>query len=179
MKVTPGFCASAALPYMYSVVDRNRHELYDRTQRSLDVLIQELPRRFAVLEARGLPDTLVHGDFHPGNVRGMPGRYWILDWSDCGIGNPMLDLPSTVPYFSRQDRLASIDIWQSEWSRAMPGCEAGRAADLVSPLGPIFGAVVSQKFLDNIETSERSYHEGDPARALRSAVELATAMPPR
>ena len=43
--------------------------------------------------------TLVHGDFHMGNMllpRGIEGdgdkRPWLVDWSFCGIGNPSVDL---------------------------------------------------------------------------------------
>jgi hypothetical protein len=52
----------------------------------------------------------------------------------------------------------------------VPGCHARHAAELVRPLGPLLGAVVYQKFLDNIEPSERRYFDGDPVRALRKAV---------
>ncbi len=169
----------AALPQIHSVVDRNRHELDDDTRRALDVLVDGLAERFAALEGCGIPDTLVHGDFHPGNVRGSAGRYRILDWGDCGIGNPMLDLRPSLEYFSAEDQRGAISIWESEWSRQVPGCDARRAAELVRPLGPLFGAVVYQKFLDNIETTERPYHEGDPAHTLRLATSLAAAGLPR
>lgn len=43
--------------------------------------------------------TLVHGDFHMGNMllpSGIEGdgdkRPWLVDWSFCGIGNPSVDL---------------------------------------------------------------------------------------
>ena len=162
--------ATATLPRIQAVVDRNRHELDDGTQRDLDALVENLPDRFAALEACGLPDTLVHGDFHPGNVRGAAGDYRILDWGDCGIGNPMLDLRPSFEYFTADDQRGATDIWDSEWSRVVPGCDARRAAELVRPLGPIYGAVTYQMFLDNIETTERPYHEGDPAHSLRNAV---------
>ncbi|HET7476623.1 MAG TPA: aminoglycoside phosphotransferase family protein [Dermatophilaceae bacterium] len=164
--------AAAALPRIHSVVDRNRHELDHQAQRGLDDLVEGLPQRFAELEACGIPDTLVHGDFHPGNVRGTSGSYRILDWGDCGIGNPMLDLRPSFEYFTPEDQVESVDIWAGEWSRMVPGCDARRAAELVRPLGPIYGAVVYQKFLDNIEPSERPYHEGDPGRALRNAAAM-------
>jgi hypothetical protein len=35
-----------------------------------------------------LPHTLVHGDFHPGNVLGST----IIDWSDAAIANPLHDV---------------------------------------------------------------------------------------
>ena len=163
----------ATLPRIHSVVDRTRHDLDDDTRRALDVLVEGLPERFAALAACGIPDTLVHGDFHPGNVRGSAGRYRILDWGDCGIGNPMLDLRPSLEYFTPYDQRGAISIWESEWSRQVPGCDARRAAALVRPLGPLYEAVVYQKFLDNIETTERPYHEGDPAHALRGAVAMA------
>jgi len=162
----------ASLPRIHSVVDRNRHELDENNRRRLDALIEGLPQRFADLEACGIPDTLVHGDFHPGNVRGMPGHYRILDWGDCGIGHPMLDLRPSLEYFTPRDQLGAVNIWESEWSRQVPGCDARRAAELVRPLGPLYGAVVYQKFLDNIETTERPYHEGDPAHALQQAASM-------
>jgi hypothetical protein len=165
--------AGPTLPRIYSVVDRNRDQLDDHTRRALDVLVEGLPRRFAALDACGIPDTLVHGDFHPGNVRGDAGDYRILDWGDCGIGNPMLDLRPSLEYFSPHDQLGAMSMWQTEWSRQVPGCDARRAVDLVRPLGPLYGAVVYQKFLDNIETTERPYHEGDPVHALRRAVSMA------
>ena len=37
---------------------------------------------------------------------------------------------------------------------------------------PLLGAVTYRRFLDNIEPSERPYHDGDPARALRRAIEI-------
>lgn len=163
--------ADAALPRIYSVVDRTRHELDDDTKRSLDRLIEGLPHRFAALETCGMPDTLVHGDFHPGNVRGTPGNYRILDWGDCAIGHPMLDLQPSLKNSAPRDKLEAISIWESEWSRMLPGCDARRAAELVGPLGPLNAAVVYQKFLHNIETTERRYHEGDPAQMLRNAAE--------
>src|SRR4051794_18158922 len=163
----------ATLPQIHAVADRTRHELDDDTRRGLEMLVEDLQRRFAALEDCGLPDTLVHGDFHPGNVRGIPGALRILDWGDCGIGNPLLDLRPFFEYFAPADQLDVIEIWQREWSRQVPGCDVGRAVELVRPLGPLYGAVVYQMFLDNIETTERPYHEGDPARALRRAVSMA------
>jgi hypothetical protein len=118
--------SAVALPQIHAVVDRNRHELDDRTRRALDDLVEGLPGRFAALDACGIPDTLVHGDFHPGNVRGVAGNYRILDWGDCGIGNPMLDLRPSFEYFTPADQLDTIEILASEWSRVAPGSDGRR-----------------------------------------------------
>ena len=39
-------------------------------RRSLEALLAELPARVAAIADCGVPDTLVHGDFHSGNVAG-------------------------------------------------------------------------------------------------------------
>jgi hypothetical protein len=44
--------------------------------------------RFKLLDESGLPDTIVHGDFHPGNWRSGGGPPVILDWADAHIGRP-------------------------------------------------------------------------------------------
>ena len=126
----------------------------------------------------GIPDTLVHGDFHPGNVRGAPA-----------LPDPRLGRlrhrqpharPETLARVLQRGRPAAARSTSGRASghagarvRCPPGGRAGR------PLGPLFGAVVYQKFLDNIETTERPYHEGDPAHTLRLATSLAFAGLPR
>lgn len=40
----------------------------------------------------GMPDTLVHGDLHPGNVIGMATSQTIIDWGDSFIGQPGFDI---------------------------------------------------------------------------------------
>ena len=35
--------------------------------------------------------SLCHGDFHPENILGKPGNWMVIDWPDCGQGNPALD----------------------------------------------------------------------------------------
>ncbi|MFG2058612.1 phosphotransferase family protein [Micromonospora sp. NPDC048930] len=40
----------------------------------------------------GLPDTLVHGDLHPGNVRGDGRRATFIDWGDAFVGHPAFDI---------------------------------------------------------------------------------------
>lgn len=37
-------------------------------------------------------DRLCHGDFHPFNIIGMPGRAMIIDWLDASTGHPAADV---------------------------------------------------------------------------------------
>ena len=36
--------------------------------------------------------SLCHGDFHPLNVMFDGERHWIIDWTDAGAGNPLIDV---------------------------------------------------------------------------------------
>jgi hypothetical protein len=169
--------AGPAITAIESTVDREVGDLLPQERRELTRLVDGLARRFAALEACGIPDTLVHGDFHPGNVRGEPGDYRILDWADSAIGNPLLDLRPTLEYLTGAARAAVVEAFVTGWQQTLPGCDARRAAELSAPLGPLLGAVTYRRFLDNIEPSERPYHHGDPGRALRRAIEIARIAP--
>ena len=42
-----------------------------------------LARRTEAIAGCGIGDTLVHGDFHPGNIRGDATRLVLLDWGEA------------------------------------------------------------------------------------------------
>jgi len=52
------------------------------------------PTGSTIVDRCGLRDTLVHGDFHPGNFRGDDRALTLLDWGDSGVGHPLLDQPA-------------------------------------------------------------------------------------
>jgi aminoglycoside phosphotransferase (APT) family kinase protein len=78
---------------------------------SLDAALADGAR--ALLEAPPPPDfepTLIHGDFHAGNllVDDDGALAGVLDWGDCGAGDPAFDLAvvfSIVPPHARADFL--------------------------------------------------------------------------
>jgi Ser/Thr protein kinase RdoA (MazF antagonist) len=135
-------------------------------------LADEAATRLAQAEDCGLPDVLVHGDAHPGNARIGVSPPVLFDWGDAWIGNPVLDLAvlSRLPAPTGQARTAH---WLRTWKQAVPGSEPERAWQLLRPLAALRFAVVFQNFLDNIEPSERVYHEQDVGPALQAAAELA------
>jgi hypothetical protein len=57
-----------------------------------------------------IPDTLVHGDFHPGNVALVDGTAVIFDWTDAAISNPFLDVV-TWAWWLRDDPDAAAALW--------------------------------------------------------------------
>ncbi len=169
-----------------ATIRRAADQLDAATTAMLDSLIGGLPERFAAIAACGIPHTLVHGDFHPGNVRrissgtdpgpgtgpGTANGWVLLDWGDCGVGHPLLD---QTAFLSRQAAAAKVRIraeWARLWRAAVPGSDPDRAAALIEPVAALRQAVIYHKFLDNIEADERVYHAGDPAFWLRRAAAL-------
>lgn len=136
-------------------------------------LADNLARRLEKVEECGLPDTLVHGDLHPGNWRRDGRDLTLLDWGDVRVGNPVLDLRAFV---ERLDGTAlrerTRDHWVGAWKQAVPGSDPARALALLGPVAELVAAVTYQGFLDHIEVTERVYHRRDPIDRLRAALAL-------
>lgn len=130
--------------------------------------------RWPLLEECGLPDTLVHGDFHPGNWRADGGSPVALDFADVHLGNPVLDGLRICGFVPRDRRDAVARAWVRAWKRHAPHADPERALTIGEPLAHLTNAVRYQEFLDGIEPSERIYHHGDPAAAVRAALRATT-----
>jgi hypothetical protein len=134
--------------------------------------VDGLPARFAALEACGLGDGLVHGDFHSGNIRGKAKGLVLLDWGDSGVGHPLLDQPQFLANAGSGDQGVLRRHWHAVWRRSVPGSDPERATDLLAPIAAARLALVYQHFLDGIEPSEHPYHAADVPRWLRRTVEI-------
>ena len=60
----------------------------------------ERARVLAVLETLPDGESLLHGDFHPGNVLHTPEGPAILDWPDACCGAPVFDVARSLVLFS-------------------------------------------------------------------------------
>ncbi len=146
-----------------SVVRRSTAALCNRDRRTLDGFLGGLPGRFAALQECGIPDSLVHGDFAPGNARGDGSSLVLLDWGDCGVGHPLLDQSAFLDRIPDELVPAVSEHWANAWRRVASGSDPKRAADLLAPVAAARQAVIYQGFLDRIEPSEHPYHRDDPA----------------
>jgi hypothetical protein len=133
--------------------------------------------RLPLLDACGLPDTLVHGDFHSGNWRSdatfVDRPPVVLDFADAYLGNPVLDGLRVCEFLPEAKRPAAARAWIDSWTSRVPGADPARALAIAEPLGHLTYAVRYQEFLDGIEPSERVYHQGDPAASVRAALRSA------
>ncbi|WP_228121157.1 aminoglycoside phosphotransferase family protein [Streptomyces fagopyri] len=134
---------------------------------------RELTRRWETLTECGLPDTLVHGDFHPGNWRSDGGPPVVVDFADAHWGHPVLDGLRVHHFLAEPGRATAARAWSDAWKTRVPASDPARALVLAEPLAQLTYAVRYQEFLDGIEPSERVYHEGDPVDAIRAALRSA------
>lgn len=155
-----------------SVARRNAQDLPEADRRALRTLLDTFSERFAGLAACGIPDSLVHGDFAPGNARGDERHLVLMDWGDCGVGHPLFDQSAYLDRIPAELVPAVKDHWNSRWQDAISGSDPERAVELLAPLAAARMAVIYQSFLDAIEPSEYAYHRHDPARWLGRAAEL-------
>lgn len=139
-------------------------------RRALAHLVDGLPERVAAIAATGLPETLVHGDFHPGNWRSDGRRRVVFDWCEARRGHPACDLLRLAEWLPAPIAARAAERWADAWRAALPGCDPARAAELVRPVQHLEAALTYQAFLDGIEPDERRYHEGDPVDQVRTAL---------
>ena len=157
----PRLARPALTAAIADLVERAGHGSRRRTGSRSQASSTGLPARFERIAACGLADGLVHGDCHPGNVRGEGSDLVLLDWGDCGVGHPLLD-HAGVPRSDRPEQVAPVrDRWLARWRDLVPGSDPERAAALIAPVAAARQALIYQRFLDGIEASEHPYHQAD------------------
>ena len=138
------------------------------------ILFAALPRLSAEIEACGITSTLVHGDFHPANLRGTQDRLVLLDWGDCGVGHPLLDQAAFLDRVPEEEAVARPGRVVASLARSDPRQRPRwGAALLLEPVAALRQALIYRGFLDAIEPDERIYHAADPAIWLVRAAECA------
>ncbi len=174
----PDWRGPALAESVSSLLARRRGELPAADRAVLDAFVESLPARFAAIGSCRIPDSFVHGDFHPGNVRGIAGSLVLLDWGDCGVGHPMLDTAAFIDRIPAAAVDPVRDHWCAAWRRSIPGSDPDRAAALLAPVAAVRQALIYQVFLDGIEPSEHPYHRDDPPEWLGRAAALIRAEVP-
>ncbi|MCM0673261.1 aminoglycoside phosphotransferase family protein [Micromonospora phytophila] len=138
---------------------------------SVGSLLAGLEARLDEVRGCGLPETLVHGDLHPGNVRASAERRVIIDWGDAFVGHPAFDVLRLAEGLDDASAVLVTEEWCARWRDSVPGCDPERAVELLRPVAALRMAAVYAMFLDGIEASERVYHAEDVDACLARAVE--------
>ena len=171
----PDWRATALTEAIADLVDRAGRRVPDSDRPELEALVESLPERFERIGDCGLGDGLVHGDCHPGNVRGEGATLVLLDWGDCGVGHPLLDLPGFLDRIAADNVAAIRDRWLRRWRDLVPRADPERAARLMAPVAAARQALIFQRFLDGIEPSEHPYHQADVPDWLRRTAAIVRA----
>lgn len=92
-----------------------------------------------------IPQTLVHGDLHLGNVAFFQGNYLFFDWTDSCIAHPFFDMIEL--FFYAKKKASSSDIqdlqkeYLSQWTAYEPMSRLLEAWTLAKPLCALHHAV--------------------------------------
>jgi hypothetical protein len=144
--------------------------LHPGEREALDRLVADLPRRAGAIAGTGLPETLVHGDFHPGNWRSDGRGRVVVDWCETSRSHPARNLLRLTEWLAAPLAALATATWVAAWRAAVPGCDPVRAVELVRPVHHLEAALTYRGFLDGIEPDERPYHESDPVDEVRLAL---------
>ena len=105
-----------------------------------------------------IPQTLVHGDLHLGNVAFYNDNYILFDWTDSCITHPFFDMFEF--YFSRNIPLLSSaksvrDEYLTQWTIYEPKSRLLEAWKLAKPLCALHHAVTYQYISNCLELREK------------------------
>jgi hypothetical protein len=108
------------------------------------------------LDGFGLPDTLVHGDFHAGNVAIAADGVLIFDWSDSAIGNPIVDLVTWLGEEQEQGRRdRSFEAWLAAWGDVVDPATVRAKLDTLLAIGAAYQCVSYVGILRALEPATR------------------------
>jgi aminoglycoside/choline kinase family phosphotransferase len=126
-----------------------------------------------------VPMTVMHGDFHFGNVRGTIDEPVFIDWSDACIGHPFVDLLFLRLYGSVDERdfAALLDVYLSAWSDVASLPALRKEASTMLTLGHLHIAESYRRIQMNQAAESRLELDGFLAHHLREFLRLWDAEP--
>lgn len=125
----------------------------------IEQLHQVAPRLKAIcakLAAYRIPETLMHGDLHPGNIATPNGQMLFFDWTDACITHPFLDMMIIFEEEDETKRNQLRDQYLEPWIAFEPRERLLEAWQLAESLWSLHQAVSYQTILAKLETVPRS-----------------------
>jgi hypothetical protein len=147
-----------------------RAELDEALRRKLVARVSELQAMCDELAGCGVPETLIHGDLHGGNVARGGGRVTIFDWTDGAVGHPFLDLVTFLPTERRKppgvdDAKAAArrltDAYLEGWTTFASPAQLRRAIELLKAVGQLHHAQSYLQILRSLEPADYWQWEGE------------------
>jgi hypothetical protein len=120
----------------------------------------------------GLPDTLIHGDLHPGNVVLTPAGHVVVDWSDAAIGNPFVDLVTFVIRAKDRDvRRRLADTYIESWDGAARPARRDDIAGLAMVVGSVYQVATYLSLLPAMDPPDGALFEGADVKWAKRALD--------
>jgi hypothetical protein len=115
--------------------------LTDAEREALLALEDTLLVRMDALAACGLPETLLHGDLHLGNVAHAEGRFTFFDWTDAAVGHPFFDLITLHPPWTADEAWPALQTaYLAPWQARCGERPVAEALNHALVLGRLFHA---------------------------------------
>jgi hypothetical protein len=134
---------------------RNLYRALDADEATrLRALGPYLRRCCAELDAASIPQTLLHGDFHPGNAVLREDGVLLHDWSFAMISNPLFDLASGFYDAAPARAAAALDAYLAGWSGVLDPATMRRAWRYAGPLSAFMELV---KFVGLVDLVGEAY----------------------
>ena len=152
-----------------------RAELDEALWTKLVARVPELQEMCDALAACGVPETLIHGDLHGGNVARGGGRVTLFDWTDAAVGHPFLDLVTFLPTERRKppgvdDAKAAAqrltDAYLEGWTTYASAAQLRRAMELLKSVAQLHHAQSYLQILRSLEPADYWQWEGELAQWL-------------
>jgi hypothetical protein len=136
MPELPGTPAFDLGPPAHEVVLRTIAEIHRAWRgRAAELLaLGAQDRRVEAPELAALPETLVHGDFHPGNAFVDGDCAVIFDWSDACVAHPLFDLHLYLHDFGEGERDELVEAYASGWNGEVDADTIRELLPLAAPL---------------------------------------------
>jgi Phosphotransferase enzyme family len=145
---------------------------FDAVEIAADGMVSELERRCDELARGPLPQTLVHGDFHPWNVMVDGGGLRIFDWSDACMSHPFFDLPTFLERAEDDGaRETLLQTYLAAWADVASLEELRAAYERALPLACVHHAISYLRIDEALEPDDRWVFAGAPRRWLTAAVD--------
>jgi aminoglycoside phosphotransferase (APT) family kinase protein len=129
---------------------------------------QEVHDLVEALAALGLPETLVHGDLHPGNVAQDRDSLVLYDWSDAAISHPFFDLIHLTRSMAAEEADAARRSYTAPWRAAYPDVDIERGIELAAHVNNIFQMVNFEQIYRAQEDASYWEMRGVVSRTLRN-----------
>lgn len=122
----------------------------------LRALSPKLKAICAELASYNVPQTLVHGDMHMGNVARQGERFLFFDWTDACIAHPFLDMIDILHEKDAALQLRLRDAYLAEWTTYEPIERLLDMWTLAYPLCALHQAVSYQAILAHTEPAMKA-----------------------